>query len=183
MSLALFSQHFSLSGRTVVLLGGAGVMGGAMAEAAARAGADLIIAGRSGARGHACVERVRSCGGVGGYSPVDLSQPATLPKLIDYALGEYGKIDALLQVASPTWSSEWLVRAGKAFQQAMQDDDPVVVSVAPDSLELPASLVGQTITVPHDEEAGDATREAAIAVALTLLRHGSQLEPNIYRLS
>ena len=39
MSLALYTQHFSLSGRTIVLLGGASAMGVAIAEAVARAGA------------------------------------------------------------------------------------------------------------------------------------------------
>ena len=48
---------FGLDGQTAVVIGGTGVLGGALAEGLARAGAFVIVAGRGAERGE---ERVRS---------------------------------------------------------------------------------------------------------------------------
>lgn len=122
MSLALFSQHYSLAGKTLVMLGGASPLGLPVSETLARAGADMVIAGRSEARGHACVERIRSCGGVGGYAYADLTDRQSLEGLVEYALGEYGKVDGLVQVASSRWSPTWISNAESQFHPAMATD-------------------------------------------------------------
>ncbi|MDA1040597.1 MAG: gluconate 5-dehydrogenase, partial [Planctomycetota bacterium] len=42
---------FGLRGRTAVVVGGTGVLGGALAEGLARAGAFVVVAGRGADRG------------------------------------------------------------------------------------------------------------------------------------
>jgi len=54
---------FALDGETAVVLGATGVLGGAMAEALAAAGAQVAVCGRSRERGEACAARIIEAGG------------------------------------------------------------------------------------------------------------------------
>ena len=56
-------QLFGLDGLTAVVIGGTGVLGGAFAEALARAGAHTLVVGRNVENGAACVERIAKAGG------------------------------------------------------------------------------------------------------------------------
>ena len=51
---------FDLTDEVAVVLGGTGVLGGAMAEALASAGARVAVVGRSAERGHECVRRIEA---------------------------------------------------------------------------------------------------------------------------
>src|SRR4029079_17909425 len=53
VSASLLDNLFGLQGRLAVVIGGAGVLGGALAEGIAQAGATTIVAGRGGERGEA----------------------------------------------------------------------------------------------------------------------------------
>jgi NAD(P)-dependent dehydrogenase (short-subunit alcohol dehydrogenase family) len=54
---------FGLAGRTAVVVGGTGVLGGALAEGLARAGAFVVVAGRGADRGEARVDAIKAAGG------------------------------------------------------------------------------------------------------------------------
>ena len=54
---------FSLAGRTAVVIGGTGVLGGAMAETLAAAGARVVIVGRGEAAGNEVADRILAAGG------------------------------------------------------------------------------------------------------------------------
>src|SRR5688500_6580673 len=49
-------DHFDLSGDVVVVIGATGVLGGALAEGLARAGAAVAVLGRNAERGEACAK-------------------------------------------------------------------------------------------------------------------------------
>ena len=54
------NELFNLENETAVVIGGTGVLGGAMAEALATAGARVAVVGRSAERGmHGCVKLSR----------------------------------------------------------------------------------------------------------------------------
>jgi NAD(P)-dependent dehydrogenase (short-subunit alcohol dehydrogenase family) len=55
---------FDLTGEVAVVLGGTGVLGGALAEGLALAGAKIAILGRNRERGEARVARIRNSGGI-----------------------------------------------------------------------------------------------------------------------
>ncbi len=69
---------FDLSGEVAVVIGATGVLGGAMAEGLAGAGARVAIVGRNLERGDACVQRIRSIGGIAGFFFADALDHASL---------------------------------------------------------------------------------------------------------
>jgi NAD(P)-dependent dehydrogenase (short-subunit alcohol dehydrogenase family) len=62
---------FDLSGDVAVLLGGTGVLGGALGEALAQAGAKVAVLGRNRERGEARVQAIQRNGGAAAFFPAD----------------------------------------------------------------------------------------------------------------
>ena len=57
------SDLFSLEGETAIVIGGTGVLGGAMAESLANAGATVVVMGRNAERGGQRVAAIEAAGG------------------------------------------------------------------------------------------------------------------------
>ena len=64
---------FDLSGDVAVVIGATGVLGGAMAEGLAAAGAKVAVVGRNAERGQACVQRITQAGGSAVFVAADAS--------------------------------------------------------------------------------------------------------------
>jgi NAD(P)-dependent dehydrogenase (short-subunit alcohol dehydrogenase family) len=71
-------QLFDLSNDIAVVIGATGVLGGAIAEGLAQAGARMAILGRSAERGEARAEQIRQAGGKAEFVPVDVSKRDSL---------------------------------------------------------------------------------------------------------
>jgi len=87
------SRLFDLTGEIAVVIGGTGVLGGALAEGLAGAGALVAILGRSADRGEACVARIRDAGGSAAFFATDATVPASLAqahKAIERTFGAAG---------------------------------------------------------------------------------------------
>ena len=69
---------FDLTGETAVVIGGTGVLGGAIAEGLATAGAQVAVLGRNTERGEARAQAIRSGGGKAAFFPVDAASRASL---------------------------------------------------------------------------------------------------------
>jgi NAD(P)-dependent dehydrogenase (short-subunit alcohol dehydrogenase family) len=69
---------FDLTGDVAVVIGATGVLGGAIAEGLAAAGAAVAVLGRSQERGDACVARITGAGGKAAFFAADVAQPASL---------------------------------------------------------------------------------------------------------
>ncbi|HEV3197620.1 MAG TPA: SDR family oxidoreductase [Bryobacteraceae bacterium] len=90
---------FSLGGDVAVVIGGGGVLAGAMAEGLAAAGAHLAIAGRT--REHA-EERAHAVAAKGAQAigiQCDATSRGDLEKLRDRVLERFGRIDILVNAA------------------------------------------------------------------------------------
>jgi NAD(P)-dependent dehydrogenase (short-subunit alcohol dehydrogenase family) len=90
---------FDLSGEVAVVLGGTGVLGGAMAEALAGAGARVAVAGRSEERGTACVKRIEAAGGKAMFVPADAMSTDSLAKCRDAVRKAWGEVTVLVNGA------------------------------------------------------------------------------------
>jgi NAD(P)-dependent dehydrogenase (short-subunit alcohol dehydrogenase family) len=69
---------FDLSGTIALVIGGTGVLGGALAEALAAADAAVAIAGRNEERGNARCVRIRSSGAAAQFFYADSSSRESL---------------------------------------------------------------------------------------------------------
>ncbi len=105
---------FGLHGRTAVVIGGTGVLGGALAEGIAQAGAFTIVAGRSAERGAERVEAIKALGGEAAFLPVDVSQRKSIEELLAAAVAARGKVDFLINGAG--------VNSGSSYFEVTDED-------------------------------------------------------------
>ena len=93
-------RQFDLSGRSAIITGGSKGLGAAMAEGLASAGADVLLVSRNGDESKAKAEEIAS--GFGhtavGFE-CDVTQPDQVDAMVETALGEFGKIDILINNA------------------------------------------------------------------------------------
>ncbi len=81
---------FDLSAEIAVVIGGTGVLGGALAEGLARAGASVAVLGRNRERGEARVAAIRAAGGRAAFVACDAADKAAVhaaATAVDQALG------------------------------------------------------------------------------------------------
>jgi NAD(P)-dependent dehydrogenase (short-subunit alcohol dehydrogenase family) len=90
---------FSLSGKTAVVVGGTGVLGGAIADGLAQAGAFVVVAGRGADRGAARVDAIKAAGGDGTFVSVDAVDRASVKTLLDATIHARGRADILVNCA------------------------------------------------------------------------------------
>jgi NAD(P)-dependent dehydrogenase (short-subunit alcohol dehydrogenase family) len=93
------SNLFDLSGEIAVVLGGTGVLGGALAEGLAGAGALVAILGRSAERGETCAARIRDAGGSAAFFAADAMDPASLSQAHHAIQGGFGSPSILVSAA------------------------------------------------------------------------------------
>jgi NAD(P)-dependent dehydrogenase (short-subunit alcohol dehydrogenase family) len=99
MAAPFLENLFSLRGRTAVVVGGTGVLGGALADGLAGAGAFVVVAGRGADRGAARVDAIRAAGGDGTFISVDACDRASVRALLDATVAARGRADILVNCA------------------------------------------------------------------------------------
>ena len=92
-------QLFDLSNDVAVVIGATGVLGGAIAEGLASAGAKVAILGRSAERGEARVSGIRRAGGTAQFFGADVSRRESLKKAHDEVRKTLGAPTILLNAA------------------------------------------------------------------------------------
>lgn len=98
-------ELFGLSGKTAVVIGGTGVLGGHIARTLGRAGASVVVSGQNRDNGTAVVEQIRSQGGEAEFVAANATNATDLHALAE-RLDEQGReFDILVNAAgvnSPT---------------------------------------------------------------------------------
>ena len=90
---------FSLENQTAVVIGGTGVLGGAMAEALAGQGARVAVVGRSAERGNQRVDAIKSAGGQAMFQSADAMDRDSLVAARDAINAEFGAPSVLVNAA------------------------------------------------------------------------------------
>src|SRR5260370_35895079 len=93
------SELFNLSGEVAVVIGGTGVLGGAMAEALATSGARVAVLGRSVERGADRVRRIEEAGGRALFVAADALDRDSLARARDSVVAELGSMTVLVNAA------------------------------------------------------------------------------------
>jgi gluconate 5-dehydrogenase len=89
-------ETFRLDGRVVLVPGGSGAIGAAIAEAFGTAGANAVIAGRSAERAEAAAARVRATGAEAHAVEADVTAPADAERIVSEALDRFGRLDIIV---------------------------------------------------------------------------------------
>ena len=112
-------QLFGLSGQVAVVIGGTGVLGGALCEGIAQAGATVVVAGSSQARGDACVARIHKLGGLAAFLPADVTARDSLEALLAATLAQFGRVDMLVNSAGVNSASPYLDATDEHWQRVL----------------------------------------------------------------
>ncbi|MEM7453699.1 MAG: SDR family oxidoreductase [Planctomycetota bacterium] len=99
---------FSLSGKTAVVIGGTGELCGAMAEAMAAAGAEVVLVGRSEEKAKARLKLIHDAGGEGYFVPADVASRESLQSLLEAVVEKSGKCDILVNGAGVNAATPFL---------------------------------------------------------------------------
>jgi NAD(P)-dependent dehydrogenase (short-subunit alcohol dehydrogenase family) len=99
MNLQELSAMYDFTGRTVVITGGAGILGGEMACALVGCNANVAIVDRDPALAERVIQRLPSSTGRAIVVYSDVLEPETLHSAADAIVKEFGQIDALVNAA------------------------------------------------------------------------------------
>jgi NAD(P)-dependent dehydrogenase (short-subunit alcohol dehydrogenase family) len=95
----VMNSIFDLSEDVAVVIGGTGVLGGALAQGLAAAGAKVVVLGRSAERGEARAQAIRAGGGQALFLPADASNRGSLEAALQSVSSEFGLPTVLVNAA------------------------------------------------------------------------------------
>ena len=113
-SAEFLQQLFGLDSDVAVVIGGTGVLGGALCDGLAAAGAHVVVAGRSRKRGEARTEAIRAAGRTAEFAGVDVTSRPSMEALRDFVQGKHSTVDILVNCAG--------VNSAVPYEE-IQDDD------------------------------------------------------------
>ena len=93
------NELFNITGYVVVITGGTGVLGRAIAKYLALNGAKVIILGRKEEVGQEIVANIKAAGGECEFLKTDVMNQEVVQQNCDYIVEKYGRIDTLLNAA------------------------------------------------------------------------------------
>lgn len=102
-----------------VVTGSTRGIGEGVARRFAAEGASVVVTGRSADRGEAVVAEIEAAGGDAAFVRADMREPAEIEALVDHAVAEYGRIDALVNNAG--------VQTETTAREATMDDWELVL--------------------------------------------------------
>ena len=99
MAADYLTKLFGMDGQVAIVIGASGVLGGAIAEGLAAAGATVIVSGLNPDRGEKRAERIKGAGGKAEFCSTDTLSRESLAQLRDHCVKKYGRIDMLVNCA------------------------------------------------------------------------------------
>jgi len=109
-------RSFNLDGHTVIITGGAGLLGKEYAVKLAKAGASVVVADRDGPGARETAERVP--GGTACSLELDVTDPLSVQAAVKETVRRFGRIDGLVNNAAldPKFDAEHSGRHSTAFE-------------------------------------------------------------------
>jgi NAD(P)-dependent dehydrogenase (short-subunit alcohol dehydrogenase family) len=119
MSAEYLQRTFGIDGQTAIVVGGAGVLGGALCQGLVGAGAHVLVADVTDegcqARVHDLVQR----GGKASYSRVDVTSRASIEQLLAAALAQTGRADILVNCAGVNVGTDFLDHTDEMWDRVL----------------------------------------------------------------
>ena len=139
------SDLFNLENETAVVIGGTGVLGGAMAEALAAAGARVAIVGRSERRGQERVQSIESAGGRALFQAADALDRDSLSRACDAITRQWGTVSVLVNGAGGNKPEGTLPPGGEFWKLALAGWQDVFDLNLVGGAFLPCQVFGETM--------------------------------------
>jgi NAD(P)-dependent dehydrogenase (short-subunit alcohol dehydrogenase family) len=112
---------FDLSKEVAVVIGGTGVLGGALAEGLAQSGARVAVLGRNADRGEARARAIREAGGNAIFASADAADRPSLAAAHKAIVAEFGQPTVLVNAAGGN-DPKVTVTAERAFESIEAND-------------------------------------------------------------
>jgi len=112
---------FDLTGEVAVVIGATGVLGGAIAEGLAEAGARVAVAGRNAERGEARVKQIQQAGGTAAFFPADAMDRESLRAANQQIEKSLGAATILVNAAGGN-DPKVTLGPGRSFEQVALED-------------------------------------------------------------
>ncbi len=116
---------FTLTGKVAIVTGGAGVLGGAMAEGLAKAGAKVGILSRTESKVLEQVKQIEALGGEAIALVADVLDEAQLKQASEQIIQKWGSIDILINSAGGNMKGATIMPEQNVFDLSMSDFDKV----------------------------------------------------------
>jgi len=141
MSTDYLKQLFAFEGQVAVVVGGTGVLGGALCEGLAQAGAHVVVAGRNEERGQQRVEAIEKIGGKASFVTVDATSRESVQQLLDSVVAEHGQVHALINGSG--------VNAATPYPEISDEEFSNIINT-----NLGSTHIASQIFIPHMAENG-----------------------------
>lgn len=119
MSTDYFKDLFGLDGQVAVVIGGAGVLGGAFCRGLAQAGAYVVVADLTEEGCQRRVEELHSLGGQASFSLVDVTRRASIEACLEEAKKVAGRVHILVNAAGVNFASTFLDHPEEQWDRVM----------------------------------------------------------------
>lgn len=126
---------FGLQGRTAVVVGGTGVLGGAICDALCNAGAHTVVAGRDRNRGNDRVQHLSTSGGSAEFFAADCTSRKDLESLVAHLAKANRSPDVLVNGAG--------INAATPFLEITEDEWDRILNVNFRSVRLACQVFGK----------------------------------------
>ena len=148
VEISLSKKHklmFKLKGKVAIITGGAGVLGGAMAEGLAKAGAKVGILSRTKSKVDKKVRAIKKNGGEAVALVADVLDEKQLNTAAKKILRKWGRIDILVNSAGGNMKGA-TIRPDQSIFDLSMDDFTKVNDLNLKGTVLPTMVFGQTMT-------------------------------------
>lgn len=169
-------DRFDMTGRVAVITGAGRGIGAGCARALAEAGADVAIVARTQEQLDSVADEVRALGRRALVMAADVSELDTLNRLVEATVGEYGRLDVVVNNAGGSMPTPLLDTSVRSFEQAFHFN--VTTAFALSKAAIPHMLAGDGGSIVNISSAMGRLRDrgfAAYGTAKAALAHLTRL--------
>jgi NAD(P)-dependent dehydrogenase (short-subunit alcohol dehydrogenase family) len=131
---AYLTHLFGLNDKTAVVIGGTGVLGGAICDALAGAGAHVVAVGRNAEHGQQAVQKVVDAGGSAEFAAADATCRSDLQALVDHLKATGRQCDVLVNGAG--------INAATPFLEVSDDEWDKILNVNLSGVRIACQVFG-----------------------------------------
>jgi NAD(P)-dependent dehydrogenase (short-subunit alcohol dehydrogenase family) len=129
------NEMFSLSGKVAAVVGGGGVLAGAMATGLAQAGADIVVIDYNAEAGEKRADCLRALGRRAISVQADAAVKADVQRALDATMAEFGRVDILINAAG--------INSGTPFFEISEEEWHRILDVDLKSVFLACQVFGK----------------------------------------